>query len=75
MTAAASEARTFVSPQTVDRWRLYALLDALEGDLRDALREWVLPFKNIDEILGTVLRLCDPNFCALRRVSSNFERA
>jgi tetratricopeptide (TPR) repeat protein len=53
MTAAASKARTFVSPQTVDRWRLYALIDALEGDLRDALREWVLPFKNLDEILGS----------------------
>ena len=55
--AAASEAHTLFPAQTIDRWRLYALIDALEGDLRDALREWVLPFKNIDEILGARLEL------------------
>jgi tetratricopeptide (TPR) repeat protein len=52
MTSAPTKVPALISAQTVDRVRLYALIDALEGDLRDALREWVLPFKNVDEILG-----------------------
>jgi hypothetical protein len=52
MTPIASTVPALVSTQTVDRLRLYALIDALEADLRDALREWVVPFKNVDEILG-----------------------
>jgi hypothetical protein len=52
MATAQSKVSVLVSAQTTDRVRLYALIDALEGDLRDGLREWVLPFKNIDEILG-----------------------
>lgn len=43
------------------RLRLYALLTAMEGDLRDLLRTHILPEKTIDEIFGeeTVARLRD----------------
>lgn len=42
---------------TLTRARLYVLIEALESDLRALLREWVLPFKPLEDILGPRLSL------------------
>lgn len=36
----------------IDRTRLYALISALEADLREVLRQWVLPYKRERDVFG-----------------------
>ena len=39
-------------PALLDRTRLYVLISALETDLRAVLREWILPYKNEEDVFG-----------------------
>src|SRR5215211_6550733 len=55
-----------LSAETMSRTRLYVLFDALEQDLRDLLREWVLPYKDVETVFGERLADCQQRAAAER---------
>jgi cold shock CspA family protein/tetratricopeptide (TPR) repeat protein len=52
MGVAETGSRVDLPLSTLTRARVYVLIEALESDLRASLREWVLPYKSLEDILG-----------------------